>query len=75
MLPLRPAMSKGGDGEDGRSPKMSPRTGKGISWLSCTGCKCTVSPKGIVAVVVVGSVSCSRKILGNHCFVHCCTEI
>lgn len=33
-LPLRPAMSKGVEGEDAASPRMGPRAGKGMPLLS-----------------------------------------
>jgi hypothetical protein len=29
-LPLRPAISKGGEGEDAMSPRMGPKAGKGM---------------------------------------------
>lgn len=36
-LPLRPAMGKGGEGEDAVSPRMGPKAGKGMSFaFLCT---------------------------------------
>jgi hypothetical protein len=34
-LPLRPAISKGGEGEDAVSPRMGAKAGKGMSLLFC----------------------------------------